>query len=83
MPVYTDTDSKTVTSKSISTTLSDTSIDNNLPTVGTVNMNTIVTYTGTPVTVHYPLATPVEEDWPDTTYNTSVYIPQNQSAQNN
>ena len=37
---------------------------------------------GTPVTVYYPLATPVEEDWPDTTYNTSVYIPQNQSAQN-
>jgi len=33
---------------------------------------------GTPVTVYYPLATPVEEDWPDTTYNTSVYIPQNQ-----
>ena len=32
---------------------------------------------GTPVTVYYPLATPVEEDWPDTTYNTSVYIPQN------
>ena len=38
---------------------------------------------GTPVTVYYPLATPVEEDWPDTTYNTSVYIPQNQTAQNN
>ena len=38
---------------------------------------------GTPVTVYYPLETPVEEDWPDTTYNTSVYIPQNQSAQNN
>jgi len=37
---------------------------------------------GTPVTVYYPLATPVEEYWPDTTYNTSVYIPQNQSAQN-
>ena len=37
---------------------------------------------GTPVTVYYPLATPVEEDWPDTTYNTSVYIPQNQPAQN-
>ena len=33
---------------------------------------------GTPVTVYYPLATPVEEDWPDTTYNTNVYIPQNQ-----
>ncbi len=37
---------------------------------------------GTPVTVYYALATPVEEDWPDTTYNTSVYIPQNQTAQN-
>ena len=37
---------------------------------------------GTPVTVYYPLATPVEENWPDTTYNTSVYIPQNQPAQN-
>ena len=33
---------------------------------------------GTAVTVYYPLATPVEEDWPDTTYNTNVYIPQNQ-----
>ena len=33
---------------------------------------------GTPVTVWYPLATPVEEDWPDTTYNDGVYIPQNQ-----
>ncbi len=33
---------------------------------------------GTPVTVYYPLATPVEEDWQDTTYNTSIYIPQNQ-----
>ena len=37
---------------------------------------------GTPVTVYYPLETPVEEDWPDTTYNTSVYIPQNQTSQN-
>ncbi|MBO4583207.1 MAG: hypothetical protein J5714_04105, partial [Alphaproteobacteria bacterium] len=37
---------------------------------------------GTPVTVYYPLETPVEEDWLDTTYNTSVYIPQNQSEQN-
>ena len=37
---------------------------------------------GTPVTVYYPLAIPVEENWPDTTYNTSVYIPQNQTAQN-
>ena len=37
---------------------------------------------GTPVTVYYPLITPVEEDWTDTTYNTSVYIPQNQTAQN-
>ena len=33
---------------------------------------------GIPVTVYYPLATPVEENWPDTTYNTNVYIPQNQ-----
>jgi hypothetical protein len=33
---------------------------------------------GTPVTVYYPLETLVEEDWPDTTYNTNVYIPQNQ-----
>ena len=33
---------------------------------------------GMPVTVYYPLATPVEEDWTDTTYNASVYIPQNQ-----
>ena len=33
---------------------------------------------GTPVTVYYTLTTPVEENWPDTTYNTSVYIPQNQ-----
>ncbi len=33
---------------------------------------------GTPVTVYYPLKTPVEEDWPDTTYNDNVYIPQNQ-----
>ncbi len=33
---------------------------------------------GTPVTVWYPLATPVEEDWSDTMYNDSVYIPQNQ-----
>jgi len=31
-----------------------------------------------PVTVYYPLATPVEEDWPDTTYNSNIYIPQNQ-----
>ncbi len=37
---------------------------------------------GTPVIVYYPLETSVEEDWTDTTYNTSVYIPQNQSAQN-
>ena len=33
---------------------------------------------GTPVTVYYPLETPVEEDWPETTYNENVYIPQNQ-----
>ena len=33
---------------------------------------------GTPVTVWYPLETPVEEDWPATTYNENVYIPQNQ-----
>ena len=33
---------------------------------------------GTPVTVYYPLATPVEEDWTETTYNENVYIPQNQ-----
>jgi len=31
---------------------------------------------GTPVTIYYPLATPVEEDWPDTTY--SIYLPQGQ-----
>ncbi len=34
---------------------------------------------GTPVTVYYPLATPVEEDWTETTYNENVYIPQNQN----
>ena len=34
--------------------------------------------TGTPVTVYYPLATPTEEDWTETTYNENVYIPQNQ-----
>ncbi len=33
---------------------------------------------GTPVTVYYPLATPTEEDWTETTYNENVYIPQNQ-----
>ena len=33
---------------------------------------------GTPVIVIYPLATPVEEDWTETTYNENVYIPQNQ-----
>ncbi len=33
---------------------------------------------GTPVTVYYPLATPVEEDYTETTYNENVYIPQNQ-----
>ena len=33
---------------------------------------------GTPVTVWYPLETPVEEDWPETTYNENIYIPQNQ-----
>ena len=33
---------------------------------------------GTPVTVWYPLETPVEEDWTATTYNENVYIPQNQ-----
>ena len=33
---------------------------------------------GTPVTVYYPLATPIEEDWTETTYNENVYIPQNQ-----
>ncbi len=33
---------------------------------------------GTPVTVWYPLATPAEEDWTETTYNENVYIPQNQ-----
>ena len=33
---------------------------------------------GTPVTVYYPLATPVEEDWTETTYGENVYIPQNQ-----
>ena len=32
---------------------------------------------GTPVTIWYPLATPVEEDWTATTYNENVYIPQN------
>ena len=33
---------------------------------------------GTPVTVWYPLAEPVEEDWSETTYNENVYIPQGQ-----
>ena len=33
---------------------------------------------GTPVTVYYPLETPVEEDWTETTYGENVYIPQNQ-----
>ena len=33
---------------------------------------------GTPLTVFGPLETPVEEDWPNTTYNENVYIPQNQ-----
>ena len=33
---------------------------------------------GTPVTVYYPLETPVQEDWTATTYNENVYIPQNQ-----
>ncbi len=33
---------------------------------------------GTPVTVYYPLETPTEEDWTETTYNENVYIPQNQ-----
>ena len=33
---------------------------------------------GTPVTVYYPLKTPVEGDWTETTYNENVYIPQNQ-----
>ncbi len=33
---------------------------------------------GTPVTVYYPLETPVQEDWTETTYNENVYIPQNQ-----
>ncbi|MBO4583238.1 MAG: hypothetical protein J5714_04260 [Alphaproteobacteria bacterium] len=33
---------------------------------------------GTPVTVYYPLATPVEEDWNETTYNENIYVPQNQ-----
>lgn len=32
---------------------------------------------GTPVTVWYPLETPVEENWSETTYNENVYIPQN------
>ena len=33
---------------------------------------------GTPVTVWYPLATPVEENWNETTYSSNIYIPQNQ-----
>ena len=33
---------------------------------------------GTPVTVWYPLATPVEEDWTATTYGENIYIPQGQ-----
>ena len=33
---------------------------------------------GTPVTVWYPLAEPVEENWSATRYNENVYIPQNQ-----
>ena len=33
---------------------------------------------GTPVMIYYPLKTPVEEDWTETTYNENVYIPQNQ-----
>ncbi|MBO4582690.1 MAG: hypothetical protein J5714_01355, partial [Alphaproteobacteria bacterium] len=37
---------------------------------------------GTPVTIWYPLATPVEENWSETTYTANVYVPQNQSAQN-
>ncbi len=34
---------------------------------------------GTPVIVIYLLATPLEEDWTETTYNENVYIPQNQN----
>ena len=36
---------------------------------------------GTPVTIWYPLATPVEENWSDTTYH-NIYIPQGQQNTN-